>query len=526
VKNLAFKLGSKNFRSCCTALAALVLITFAFRRFLFTQDLNWDLLNYHYYVPSALLSGNYLSDFHPSGIQNFLFPLQDLIHYPFMTLIPGYLATLLLGIMHFSIVIPLWRISKSLSVEISSNLRIFQIVVATTGSMYISEFSTTMGDLFPTILVIWCVSLLIDSTRAFVFRHEVIVGTLLGFALLFKLTMLWAIPLIIILLFGLQISWIRRIRPLLIAFGIFLSVYFVWGFNLNRLYGNPIYPFWNEIFQSDFFPAENWREVGFGITNFFDVLRSPLWGVRSAQTIFPNLPSGLFPTNASAEAPFLDMRILLSFFALLLFIVSRRISKSLSVLQFRFLIAYLAGYFTWVLMFGVQRYALLLECLAIFPIYILVSRFGKFREPIFIGACILIVLSTWSMDFGRAPLSREPLVPKFSVSEFSEYDYIVLAGSPMAFMSRARQTHGNPLFFGMPFNDSDKNIAESKLEQSSKGAILFWDDSSAGSIANDKFGLTLADLRCRNIPTPLNQIDLNDRTKNHLPSRLLLCDLM
>lgn len=526
MKELFLKLGSKNFGSCCTALAALMLIFFAFRRFLFTQDLNWDLLNYHYYVPSALLSGNYLSDFHPSGIQNFLFPLQDLIHYPFMTLIPGYLATLLLGVMHFSIAIPLWRISKSLNVEISSNLRIFQVVVATTGSMFISEFSTTMGDLFPTVLVTWCVSLIIDSTRVFVFRHEVIVGTLLGFALLFKLTVLWAIPLIVILLLGLEISLMRRLRPLLIAFSIFLSIYFVWGFNLYRLYGNPIYPFWNEVFRSNFFPSQNWREVGFGITNFCDVLRSPLWGVKSSQIIFPILPSGFFPTNASAEAPFLDLRILLCFFAILLFIVSRRIRKSLSVLQFRFLIAYLAGYFTWVLLFGVQRYALLLESLAIFPIYFLVSRFGKFRKPIFIGACILIVLSTWSMDFGRAPLSREPLVPKFSVSEFSEYDYIVLAGSPMAFMSRTRQAHGKPLFFGMPFNDSDKIIAQSRLDHNSKGAILFWNDSSAESIAIGKFGLSLADLRCRNILTPLNQIDLNDRSKYHLPTRLLLCDLM
>src|SRR5690606_24069636 len=39
------------------------------------KDLNWDLINYHYYLPFELLRGRIHTDFFPAGAQSYLNPL-------------------------------------------------------------------------------------------------------------------------------------------------------------------------------------------------------------------------------------------------------------------------------------------------------------------------------------------------------------------------------------------------------------------------------------------------------------------
>jgi len=50
---------------------------------------NWDLLNYHAYVPASLLSGSWFTDFHPAATQEYLAPYQDLLWWPIISGLPG-----------------------------------------------------------------------------------------------------------------------------------------------------------------------------------------------------------------------------------------------------------------------------------------------------------------------------------------------------------------------------------------------------------------------------------------------------
>ena len=40
------------------------------------QDVNWDILNYHLYIPYAFLNGRFLTDVMPAGIHTFLNPVR------------------------------------------------------------------------------------------------------------------------------------------------------------------------------------------------------------------------------------------------------------------------------------------------------------------------------------------------------------------------------------------------------------------------------------------------------------------
>ncbi len=53
------------------------------------KDLNWDLLNYHYYAPYQLLAGRLEQDFFAASAQSYLNPLGYL---PFYLMVAGGLA--------------------------------------------------------------------------------------------------------------------------------------------------------------------------------------------------------------------------------------------------------------------------------------------------------------------------------------------------------------------------------------------------------------------------------------------------
>ncbi len=77
------------------------------------QDANWDLLNYHAYVPSALLNGTWFSDIHPASIQTYLTPYQDLLCWPLVSGVPAPIATAVLVAVQVSIFIPLGLILQT-----------------------------------------------------------------------------------------------------------------------------------------------------------------------------------------------------------------------------------------------------------------------------------------------------------------------------------------------------------------------------------------------------------------------------
>src|SRR5215207_6213113 len=78
--------------SCC------VLAAHAARKM--GQDANWDLANYHYYTPYALLNGRLMVDGAASGIQTYLNPLPYLPYYFLVEVLSARSASMLIGAVH------------------------------------------------------------------------------------------------------------------------------------------------------------------------------------------------------------------------------------------------------------------------------------------------------------------------------------------------------------------------------------------------------------------------------------------
>jgi hypothetical protein len=81
------------------------------------QDMNWDLLNYHYYDGYAFLHGRLDMDIVPAGIQTYQAPLLHAFHYLGIAHLPPRLFGFLLGALH-GLNVPLlfvlaWRLLSS-----------------------------------------------------------------------------------------------------------------------------------------------------------------------------------------------------------------------------------------------------------------------------------------------------------------------------------------------------------------------------------------------------------------------------
>jgi hypothetical protein len=141
----------------------------------------------------------------------------------------------------------------------------------------------------------------------------------------------------------------------------FLLVAGPWAFTLQRDFGNPLFPFYNAIFKSPYFPAVNFADARWQVTTLAGALNRPFdW---AANVNFGPL-----------EFPFRDLRFAL--FAILLLpalAVSLRRGKSAdpqaqplfnpahrSLLLWFFTLSYLL----WLYMFDIMRYAVPLELLS------------------------------------------------------------------------------------------------------------------------------------------------------------------
>ena len=110
------------------------------------KDANWDLLNYHAYLPSALLGGTWSNHFHPAGIHSFLTPYLDLFVWPMTTMMSGAWGTAVIGSVQLLAVFPLFLSAWLLQDRKHFSEALAVSLVALTGAMFVTEFGGTMGD--------------------------------------------------------------------------------------------------------------------------------------------------------------------------------------------------------------------------------------------------------------------------------------------------------------------------------------------------------------------------------------------
>jgi hypothetical protein len=476
-----------------------------------SQDANWDLLNYHAYVPASLLSGTWFSDFHPASIQTYLTPYQDLLQWPLISGVPAPLATAVLVAVQVSIFVPLGLILQTAVSGLSRSKALAVGLIGVSGAMTITELGSTMGDIPPAVLVAWALYLLLSVLAGQAPRAErraALAGVLVGAAVALKFTVAYLAPGFLAIAVVLMLAGKRRSAWIFIfvAPGASVLLYAPWAFVLQDQAGSPVFPLFNAIFQAPRYPAIDFHDARFPVASLLDLVSLP---IRQA--------SG---TAVTSELQFKDMRWALAMLAIGFGLVVAAVRAFRTSAGLRLgtrlpglaLIAFWCiSYATWALVFGVQRYAVLLEVLAV-PLIAIGCWMALPRLPTSRASLLMLILlaavlagTTKPVDFGRRPMGWAPIVPTETIEPLTRYDAVVIASPPLGYMravTRNAPGSSSQAWLGMPFNDADRVVAKEVLRGRSVGMLFYSYDRDAAAAGASSLGFRLTD-QCTLFDSPV-----------------------
>jgi len=224
-------------------------------------------------------------------------------------------------------------------------------------------------------------------------------GILAGTAVAFKLTMA---PYVVALAAGLLVAapGMATLTPFVLgAVAGYLLVGGYWCWQLWRHFGNPLFPFANQIFHSPFM-SSTW-------------LNDPNWRPHTiADYLRPPLDMMLGQTDRLREFPFRDPR----YFLLALGGVALLGRRGRLAARERLLLTFFGvGYALWLFVFYYHRYMAPLEFLAPVALYVLLrallpDRLAPRVAPIFGALAVLVTAATQfaPRQWGRAAQWRNP----------------------------------------------------------------------------------------------------------------------
>lgn len=396
---------------------------------------NFDLRNYQYYTPYALLTGRYDFDYAPAMIQTFLNPVPFVPFYLVTTHLKPVLAGFVMGCMHglvagllimtamtmFSYMAPIARVVLSL----------LCVVLGIYGPTFLTFVGGSSADHITSLFVLSGVYVLIRGIRlhgAPDMRESrlalLIGGFLIGIAAGLKLVC-------VVFLIGYGCAVIvtgRRFLPRLKAMGLY-GIASVLGVLISRghwmaflwsRFGNPLFPFYNKIFKSPYFYDRNWADNRYIPKTFKSAVLLPFHFITDT-------------TGAALSRNFRTIRYALVYGLLLLcfviivvgLLVSLR-RRSLSKVRLLdrtaifLLVFFVVSYVIWQAKFAIIRYAVPLELLAPIVIVLLIQILLPWNSlrlilTVVVFTSIVMVmkpLSVWRREWSSSYI--EVAVPRFA----------------------------------------------------------------------------------------------------------------
>ena len=391
------------------------------------QDANWDLRNYHYYNPYSWVNNRASIDIAPAQLQSFHSPFADLPYYCMAKAgLPSWLVSAILALPAAMALFFLALISKRLLPCARQNIYLVAVIlIAATGASGGPLIGTTMSEWHMVALFLCAIWLILKSSV----RENVsalggtnlwsvlCAGFLGGLAVGLKLTAgTYAIGLAV-LVFSLPAGLLARFKRLAAlgfggAIGATIS-YGPWGYELWNRFGNPLFPYFNDIFQSP------WAEPLRFADNRY--IADSLWK-------FIATPWLIMKENASfvSEMPFRDWRLGLGLPAML-WLAWRSPIGSIRQIWRVLLLMFLAIYCVWIIFFGHFRYVSLLELIAAIAIVsffancAIILQTSRIRNVTLLLMLVILIGSTKWPSWGRvghgeiAVEARMPNLPNGSM---------------------------------------------------------------------------------------------------------------
>jgi len=381
-----------------TMLVAIGAMVFVYRR---GQDLNWDLLNYHFYAGFFLVHGRLGEDLAAAGLQTFFHPAVNLLAYlPLNFLEFPYSAWAILFIQMLSIppfLLVCRKIARDLGYQAVGFTELAVIALGLMAPLWWSELGTTFFSSTTAPLVLWAIYFGIKGAEKNVSTGKLlfVCGGLLGLATGLKLT---NAPFAVAFLIALFIVRVSNGIRLAVKSGFIYSLGVMIGFActawwyvlLYQRWGNPVFPLYNAIFKSPYFDAVSFRDMR--------------WHFASLTEFASYIFQSALLTGKTSEIPFADARLIVLLALGVGFVAMRKrlkLERSNSLIVAFFVISYAL----WATAFAYQRYLIPIEFLFGVIIWIFVSRLTVSRRVI-LGVMLTITLISGVMikvpDWGHA----------------------------------------------------------------------------------------------------------------------------
>ena len=301
----------------CAAVAALL-----------KQDANWDQLQYHYWYPWQLFHGGFTDpDLYGGRFQN---PLPQVPFYLLTSLHPVAAQAALGALAGVAAVVTRRIAVRVLDGGLATSTA--AALLAVVGAGFRSELGTSYSDVL-------LAAMLLGGLLLVLREQPLLAGLLAGAAVGLKYT---SAPFALALLLALLVVRWRGLLWWVIGAAVgWVVTGGAWAWQLWRTYDSPVFPFWNTVFGSPWFPASNLTDERYGVAGLQGWLHWP-WDMARG-------------TARVLDLPVRDPRWLILLAALVLIAAgARRMTRS----GWAVLVFTMSGLVLWLAVFGVIRYAI------------------------------------------------------------------------------------------------------------------------------------------------------------------------
>ena len=429
------------------AFLGLALLFWAAFVILLGKDTSWDFRNYHWYAPYALLNHRMGIDVAVAHQASWYNPYLDVPFYWLATHTRAWVALGVLGAAQGANIIPLYLIARtSLRVTVSAaDIKLMAgalSLLGLVGALTLTEFGTTYYDNVMSVFVLSGLAILIlkrDTLRAGPLPKAAAIaglaGLITGMAMGLKLPEMPFCVGFAAALIALGGSWKQQAVRLLaggaagvIGFAIFSGPWLLYMYHLT---GNPLFPYFNEYWQSPLALAAPYRDMRFLPTHFW------------RQLLFPILFT--LDWHVADDLGYQDIRVMLSYLLViaagLVWLFKRQSrdplqDKRVTAILFAFAAA---AYFTWLHFFAIYRYIILFEMLT--PLLIigavgLLPLPRRSRYLLLAGLCAACLLTARSDFLERAPVDDPYIEAALPPIPHPDRTMVVMTGdAPMGFIA-------------------------------------------------------------------------------------------
>ena len=407
------------------------------------KDTSWDFRNYHWYAPYAFLGNRLGFDVAVAHQASWYNPYLDIPFYLLASHTRSWIALAVLGAVQGANVIPLYLIAREGLTLADRKLAAGALaLLGEFGALTLTEFGTTYYDNVMSLFVFAGLAILIvgrDRLRQGPPREVLLIaglaGLITGMAMGLKLPEMPFCVGFAAALLALGGNGKQQAARLvgggiggLAGFALF-SV--PWMLKMERLTGNPLFPYFNEYWKSPLALAAPYRDLRFVPTHFW------------REVLFPILFS--VDWHVADDLGFQDFRVCVAYFlviaALVLLALRRQSRDPLINLKVALpLIAFASvSYLVWLKMFAIYRYIVALEMLSPILIVAAVGLFPAARRARYLAlaAIAFAILVTARSDFlERAPLGDPYIQAAIPPIPRPDHTMVLMTGdSPMGFIA-------------------------------------------------------------------------------------------